>query len=394
VGKEEESHAGAMVDDDNAAMRRPEDGEPALPIRWVSKSRRRTGHALALVQGPAVKGIVQREKIRLPERARCGVDGPGRLVAQCTRRSASMPQSTPLGRLGAALRLDLRPGCGQPSNVMVALASAVAIAGALAVDALLVALGTMVFPATKGYSHFRFSDYAELTIIGVVIACLAWPVVTRITTAPRWLFIRLAVIVTLVLWLPDTWLLLRRQPVEAVAVLMTMHLAIAVVTYNAMVRIAPPRVVSSSDSRAGEPELGAEHERTWVVARSAWIAMAVAVALEFVVGLAALVLVPIGRPSGLIPRQGRLVYDVHALIGAGLLVGAVTLAIASRRAMRMVRISAVAGLVGVLLGGAGGLVANSHPLRLLGISLMFAGSMVAGFAYLVGVLEPTSRQDA
>jgi len=25
-----------MVDDDNAAMRRREDGEPALPIRWAS----------------------------------------------------------------------------------------------------------------------------------------------------------------------------------------------------------------------------------------------------------------------------------------------------------------------------------------------------------------------
>ena len=38
-------------------------------------------------------------------------------------------------------------------------------------------------------------------IIGVVTACLAWPVVTRISSAPRWLFFRLAIAVTPVLWL-------------------------------------------------------------------------------------------------------------------------------------------------------------------------------------------------
>jgi hypothetical protein len=46
---------------------------------------------------------------------------------------------------------------------------------------ILVTIGTAVFPSTKGYVHFQFSDYAKLTIIGVVIACLAWPVVTRIS---------------------------------------------------------------------------------------------------------------------------------------------------------------------------------------------------------------------
>ena len=66
----------------------------------------------------------------------------------------------------------------------------------------------------------------------MVIACLAWPVVTRISSAPRWLFFRLAVLVTLVLWLPDLYLLDLGQPGRAVAVLMVMHLAIALVTYN------------------------------------------------------------------------------------------------------------------------------------------------------------------
>lgn len=127
----------------------------------------------------------------------------------------------------------------QPGPVRLALASAVSVVGSLAADAALVAIGTAVFPSTKGYSHFRFSDYGKLTVIGVVIACVAWPVVTRISFDPRWLFLRLAVVVTLVLWLPDLWILSKGQPGRAVAVLMAMHLAIALVTYNALVRLAP-----------------------------------------------------------------------------------------------------------------------------------------------------------
>jgi hypothetical protein len=75
----------------------------------------------------------------------------------------------------------------------------------------------------------------------VVIACIAWPVVTRISSHPRWLFLRLAVLVTAVLLLPDVWILLKGQPAKAVAVLMVMHLAIGVITYNCLVRIAPIR---------------------------------------------------------------------------------------------------------------------------------------------------------
>ena len=66
-------------------------------------------------------------------------------------------------------------------------------------------------------------------MIGVLIACAAWPVVTRISSEPRWLFFRLAIVVTLVLWLPDLYILHQGQPGEAVGVLMVMHLAIALV---------------------------------------------------------------------------------------------------------------------------------------------------------------------
>jgi hypothetical protein len=138
-------------------------------------------------------------------------------------------------------RLDFSPQHRQPPASRVLLATVAAIAGSLAADAILVVIGEAVFPGTKGYVHFRFSDYAKLTVIGVIIACAAWPVVTRVSSAPRWLFFRLVILVKLVLWLPDLYILYRGASGDAVAVLMLMHLAIALVTYNLLVHMAPVR---------------------------------------------------------------------------------------------------------------------------------------------------------
>ena len=48
-------------------------------------------------------------------------------------------------------------------------------------------------------------------------------------------------LVTLFFWLPDLYILYRGQPGDGVAILMVMHLAIALVTYNLLVRAAPVR---------------------------------------------------------------------------------------------------------------------------------------------------------
>ncbi|MGH9091363.1 MAG: DUF6069 family protein [Acidimicrobiales bacterium] len=157
------------------------------------------------------------------------------------RRSPGQGRATLLDQVMARARVDLAPTHRQPRAAAVALATVVALAGSLVADALLVVIGTAVFPSTKGYVHFQFADYAKLTIVGVLIACAAWPVVTRVTSWPRWMFFRMAIVVTLVLWLPDAWLLLRGDPPEAVLVLMAMHLAIALVTYNSLVHLAPVR---------------------------------------------------------------------------------------------------------------------------------------------------------
>ncbi len=167
-----------------------------------------------------------------------------------TRRSET-PTIPPFDRALALFRVDFPSERRQPQRAWLAVATVTSIVGSLAADAFLVAVGTALFPSTKGYVHFRFSDYSKLTIVGVVVACVAWPVVAWISSAPRWLFFRLAILVTLVLLLPDIYILSQGQAAKAVAVLVAMHIAIALVTYNALVHVAPAsrrfrRVESSS----------------------------------------------------------------------------------------------------------------------------------------------------
>jgi hypothetical protein len=137
-------------------------------------------------------------------------------------------------------KLDLRPPANQPSWFRLALATVVAVVGSLVADEILVAIGKSVFPSTKHYGHFQFSDYGKLTVLGVLVACVGWPIVTRISSAPRWLYLRLAVLITLVLFSPDAYIyLVQKQSARGVFVLVWLHVAIAIVTYNAVVRIAP-----------------------------------------------------------------------------------------------------------------------------------------------------------
>jgi hypothetical protein len=151
------------------------------------------------------------------------------------------------------IHLDFAPEHRQPSGGRMVLATVVSLAGSLLADALLVVIAQACFASTRGYSHFQFADYAKLTVIGVVIACVAWPITTRITSQPRWMFFRMAVLVTLVLWLPDVYILVNGQPAKAVGFLFAMHLAIALVTYNALVRLAPVRAPSRSADRRVQP---------------------------------------------------------------------------------------------------------------------------------------------
>lgn len=151
------------------------------------------------------------------------------------------PNRSLLDRALKFAHFDPAPDHAIPSADRLVLATVLSVAVCLVVDAGLVALGTHAFPGTKGYVHFRFSDYGKLTVIGILIACAAWPVVVRLTSAPRWVFVRMAVLVTAVLLLPDLYIWHGGQPGKAVFVLVWMHLAIGIITYNMLVRVAPPR---------------------------------------------------------------------------------------------------------------------------------------------------------
>ena len=138
------------------------------------------------------------------------------------------------------LRIDFTPR-RSPSMAQVGIATVVAVVGSLLADFILVKIGVALYPSQAHYQHFQFADYSKLTIIGVLFACAGWPIVTRISSQATWLFLRLAVAVTMVLLLPDVAIWYLGQPATAVFVLVWMHLAIAVVTFLALVTLAPVR---------------------------------------------------------------------------------------------------------------------------------------------------------
>lgn len=127
------------------------------------------------------------------------------------------------------------------------MASLVALAGSLLADWLLVKLGVHVFPSTRGFVHFQFGDYAKLTTIGVVIACAGWPLCSAVTSQPRRLYLQAAIVITVVLFAPDAYIWHNGASGQAVFVLIWLHIAIAIITYNSLVRLAP---VDASTSRA------------------------------------------------------------------------------------------------------------------------------------------------
>lgn len=149
-----------------------------------------------------------------------------------------------------AVRFDTSPPHRPPNAALVVAATAVSVVVSLLADWLLAKLAVAVYPADRGYPHFQFGDYSKLTVIGIVGACIGWPIIVRFCAAPRWLYLRLAVLVTAVLLLPDLWIWHQGQPGRDVIFLVAMHLAIGVITYLAVVNIAPPR---AGASRAGTP---------------------------------------------------------------------------------------------------------------------------------------------
>ncbi len=140
----------------------------------------------------------------------------------------------------AYFHVDFKPRTS-PTWRSVALATVVAVVGSLVADWVLAKIGIALFPKQAHYQHFQFADYSKLTVIGVLGGCAGWPIVTRVSSQAKWLYLRLIILASLVLLLPDVAILVLGQPFDAVMVLVWMHIAIAIVIYASLIVLAPVR---------------------------------------------------------------------------------------------------------------------------------------------------------
>jgi hypothetical protein len=305
-----------------------------------------------------------------------------------------MANHTLKNRLLLWLRIDLRAPKTAPSNVRTALCGVVAALLSLGVNALLVKLGETWESSLHHFSHFRFVEYSILTVVGVAVASVAWSVTNRSTQSPRWLFFRMAIVVVVLAWIPDLWLLARHEPVRGVAILALMHVAVALLTYNILVYGAPS---TNSENNNWEPPhnevIALTHEgTTWSLSRTAWMSMVITVSVEFLCGLAEIALVPYDRPNGWIVHQGEAAALIHTTLGVPLGVGALAIYTLVSPLKRLERIGAVMGLWGVGVAGLGGMFTYFHSLRLWGMVLMFFGAGVAFFGYLIPILDQATEK--
>lgn len=141
-----------------------------------------------------------------------------------------------------ALRLDLPGGSAQPAWWRWVIGTIVAVIASLLVCFLLAKGVSAADPSLNGYAHFQFSDYSRLTIVGVVAACIGWPIATLLSSAARRIYLWAAIVVVVVSLAPDAWILHLGQPTAGVVTLVAMHVGLGLVTYPAMVFIAPQRV--------------------------------------------------------------------------------------------------------------------------------------------------------
>lgn len=129
-----------------------------------------------------------------------------------------------------------------------------------------------------------------------------------------------------------------------------------------------------------------------MTARWVWFVMMIGIGIEFALGVACLVLVPVRRPDQWLPPQSRGVYVAHAVLGGLLTIGALTILIAVLDGSRFVRLGAQIGLVGLILAAGGGMLSVSHPWRLTGMGLMFVGALLAFFGYVIPLVDAQAQE--
>jgi hypothetical protein len=129
-----------------------------------------------------------------------------------------------------------------PTYRRVAAAGLAAAAVSLAADVVLATVGQAAFTVPAAFGKFSFATHPLLAVLGIAGATATWAALTRLSSRPKWLLIRLAALVTALFLIPDFLLLgTPGNPTGPVVILMLMHLAIAVITYTALTKVAPVR---------------------------------------------------------------------------------------------------------------------------------------------------------
>jgi hypothetical protein len=154
-----------------------------------------------------------------------------------------------------------------------------------------------------------------------------------------------------------------------------------------------PKVSMAAPSGRGE-EAVTPDETTVEPFTVRWATLlAIAVGVEFLLGVMAVLSVPLDRPSGWLPVKGEAVFLVHSFCGLLLMVAAVGLIIRTRGLSRAAHIAGWLGFTGISLAGVGGLLTGETSLvRFFGMTLMLLGAVIAAFGYMVPVLLIRSRR--
>ena len=122
----------------------------------------------------------------------------------------------------------------------IVLATVIALLIAVPVDLAIEALARQAFAVSPLFEPFQ-GTVAPYTAGGVILAGLAYAIVSRFLHDADRVYVRLAVVALALSWIPDVALLFIDEPgatVPAVASLMAMHGATAAIVVTALLRIA------------------------------------------------------------------------------------------------------------------------------------------------------------
>lgn len=122
----------------------------------------------------------------------------------------------------------------------IVLATALALVIAIPLDLAIEAVARQAFAVSPDFEPFQ-GTVAPYTAGGVVLAGVAFAVLERFVRDAAHVYVRIAIVVLVLSWVPDIALLFINEPgatVPAVASLMVMHAVAAAIVVTSLVRIA------------------------------------------------------------------------------------------------------------------------------------------------------------